>query len=96
MSAASKARRRRALVAALLAGLVGLAGCTSFSRANYETIYEGLPAEGVVRRIGEPDATADGTWVYEARRPYRRAVIHFRNGKVVSKEWFIRPPEQEP
>ncbi len=79
-------RRTLILVALLLAG--SLAGCSRFTRQNYETIYVGQPAWDVERAMGRPTAIEGEEWVYlHEAAPYRRAVIRLVNGKVVGKSW---------
>jgi hypothetical protein len=79
------------LIASLAA--VCLGGCyskKSCTRDRYETLYVGQPAWDAQRAVGKPTSTSsDGqTWVYvHDAAPYSRAAIHFRDGKVASKEW---------
>jgi outer membrane protein assembly factor BamE (lipoprotein component of BamABCDE complex) len=71
----------------------GLSGCyskKSLTRDRYETLYVSQPAWDVQRALGKPTSTSlDGnTWFYvHNAAPYYRAAIHFRDGKMVSKEW---------
>ena len=81
-------RKARVLCAAIaVAAMVG--GCASgFTRAYYDTIYEGQPADAVRRTLGRPDEQAGDVWIYVNERPhYYRAEIRFLNGKVAEKKW---------
>jgi hypothetical protein len=78
----------------LLAALLALTGCTSdFTRPNYETIYRGMDARQVRRRLGPPDVIRQDRWIYRGQRPFRQAVIHFEQGHVIRKQWFLDPLE---
>ena len=92
--------RRTACVlcaAAVVAGLSG--GCRKlFIRENFETVYEGQPADAVARTLGKPDLKAADVWIYVNERPdYYRAEIHFRDGLVTKKKWSdTREPAERP
>jgi hypothetical protein len=82
------------LVAAVLAA--GLAGCggKSLTRQRYETIYVGQPDWDVLKVLGRPTYQEFDTWTYvHTRTPYFQAIIHFREGKVIAKEWSYEPPK---
>ena len=80
------------LAAALLAGSFA-AGCApKFSRQKFETIYVGMPAYAVEQKLGEPQESTPALWVYTGR-PYYRAEIIFRDGRVVETRWSYERPE---
>jgi len=90
--------RKRALPAVMVvvAGMV-CGGCQErFTRQMFDTIYIGQPDYAVRRTLGEPESRSDGTWTYVHRRPYYRAVIDFKNNRVISKKWsYDRPARAE-
>lgn len=87
-------RLRWSTLGFLFAVLLSLAGCTSdFTRPNYETIYRGMDTQQVLKRLGAPDAMQQDRWIYRRDRPFRQAVIHFEQDRVVRKQWFLEPPE---
>ena len=64
-------------------------GCIrKFNRANYETISMHMDEYTVRSKLGRPDREDGPAWIYERGRPYYKAVIYFRNGEVVRKEWY--------
>jgi hypothetical protein len=91
------ATRRHALaVLVLLASLA--AGCARqrFTRQNFETLYVGMPAASVERKLGEPDRRLGDRWVYVSERPYYRAEVLFRNGRVAEMDWSYDRPVGPP
>lgn len=73
----------------LVVALVFACGCAEkLTRPRYETIYIGQPAEQVEKTLGKPDATTNETWTYIGRDPGRRAIIKFRDNRVVDKAWY--------
>jgi outer membrane protein assembly factor BamE (lipoprotein component of BamABCDE complex) len=88
---------RRQLLVVLVAAVLAawLAGCRSpsFTRPRYDTIYIGQPDWDVRKFLGRPTYQEFDTWTYvHSETPYCRAVIHFREGKVVAKDWSYEPP----
>jgi hypothetical protein len=88
---------RRALLilsAAMLAGSLTGCGGGRFARPYYDTIYIDQPADDVRQALGRPQSETPDYWTYTHERPYYKAVIFFRNGRVVGKKWFSqRTPE---
>lgn len=80
-------RLRGLLVGLFLAGLV--LGCGGkFDRVHYEMVTPGMTAEQVLDRMGQPDSRTSDEWVYQRTIGDRcRAVIGFRDGRVVEKTW---------
>ncbi|OQB81352.1 MAG: hypothetical protein BWX88_04289 [Planctomycetes bacterium ADurb.Bin126] len=74
------------LVAALALGLF-CAGCTKFTRERYETIYVGQPQFEVEATLGEPYARFSDTWTYINEKPFYKAIIQFKEGRVSDKAW---------
>ena len=96
MSQTPQPRRRHAsagrVTRIVLTGLLLMAaagGCIrKFNRANYETIGMHTDEHTVRSRLGRPDAEKGNVWIYERSKPYYQAIIYFRNGQVVRKEWY--------
>jgi hypothetical protein len=91
---------RRPLLAILVAAVLTawLAGCggPSFTRQRYDTVYIGEPDWDVRKFLGRPTYQELDTWTYIHRQvPYYRAIIHFREGKVIAKEWTYEPPTEK-
>ena len=87
----------RAAVVLLVSAALFAAGCTSFTRTSYETLYEGQPADAVRRRLGAPDEVRGDTWRYvHARPPYYAADLRFENGRLAEKTWYVEPPAETP
>ena len=87
---------KRATVLILVACAVAAFCCTGcakkFTRQRYETIYTGQSAFDVEKTLGDP---ADGgghkfsdTWTYINHRPFYKAVIEFKSGRVSKKVWY--------
>ncbi|MBS3735302.1 MAG: hypothetical protein KGY99_10335 [Phycisphaerae bacterium] len=86
-------------MAALFAVACVVCGCDgpTLTRETFETLYVGQPADAVRRKLGEPTRRAEGVWVYVSEEPYyRRAEIHFDNGRVRKLEWSYDRPETPP
>ena len=64
-------------------------GCVDkMNRPNYETIFEGLNAEGVLKRMGEPTEKTENSWIYIREEDgFQKAIIEFKDGVVSSKSW---------
>jgi hypothetical protein len=75
------------LAAALAAASCGGCAGGEFCRVNYETLYVAQPAAAVEKTLGPPTVRAGDTWTYVNDMPFYKAVIHFRDGRVVKKEW---------
>lgn len=87
--------RRTCLILSAIAAMALLAvGCggPEFSRATYETIYLGQPADSVESKLGEPTRRDDRKWIYVNDEPWYRAVIEFENGQVTDKHWWWTRP----
>ena len=80
----------RAVAGVVFVGLLMASpGCIrKFNRANYETISMHMDEYTVRSKLGRPDREDGPAWIYERNRPYYKAVIYFRNGLVVRKEWY--------
>ena len=79
-------------VVVMLAAAVGLAifcgGCAKqFTRERYDTIYVGQPQFEVEATLGKPAARFSDTWSYINERPFYKAIIQFKDGKVSDKSW---------
>ena len=75
------------VLAAVLVASPG--GCIrKFNRANYETVSMHMNEYTVRSKLGRPDRRDGSAWIYERNRPYYKAIIYFRNGLVVRKEWY--------
>ncbi len=89
-------KRQAAFILAGLLLAACLAGCNrSFTRERYETIYIGQPDWDVREVLGRPTLQQADAWTYvHSKTPYYQAVIYFRDGKVVGKDWSYEPPQQ--
>jgi len=75
------------LIAALLGGLA--AGCAEkFTPQRYGAIYIGQPEFEVEQTLGRPAHKFSDSWTYLHDEPFYKAIIHFRNGRVVRKVWY--------
>ena len=85
----------RVLLASSLLAAFLAAGCgAEFTRQNFETVYVGMPARAVERKLGPPQERTAARWVYTHRGPYYRAEIVFRDGRVAETVWSSEPPEK--
>lgn len=76
------------LLSAVALTLIG-AGCEKpFTRPNYETVYVGEPASAVQETLGEPTVKYNNEWTYVNTSPFYKAIIYYRDGKVIKKLWF--------
>jgi hypothetical protein len=85
---------RLIVAVALAAVLLAPTGCNKFTRQRYETIYVGQPVSQVEEFLGKPDYRSEGDLIYVNRRPYYRAVIHTKDGKVSGKHWSVEKSQQ--
>lgn len=83
--------QRRFIATIPLLALFALGCASKFSRANYDTIKEGVDDRDTVRKtLGDPDwNNNDLEWTYEHEDDDYLAKIHFdQNGRVTGKEWM--------
>ncbi len=81
-------KRSAIVILALTMLAVTVAGCNKFTRARYETIYVGQPADIVEKTLGKPYAKFSDSWSYINKKPFYKAVIKFENGRVSDKAWY--------
>ena len=82
--------RRVATLLAVCLLAACLCGCSkgSFTRQRWETLYVGQPSWDVRKVLGKPAYQDEETWIYvHDSRPYHRAAVHFRYGRVAGKDW---------
>ena len=75
------------LIVVLAAGLC--AGCRdTFLPKNFALIHVGQGQFDVERVLGKPTHRFADTWTYLRSDPYYKAVIRFKDGRVVDKQWY--------
>lgn len=80
------------LLGATWLAAVSLGGCSKFGRPAYDTIYVGQPQSQVRKKLGRPDRTVSGAWIYVRRRPFGSAAILLDKGTVSGKIWSSYKP----
>lgn len=70
--------------------LLALAGCTRFTRANFDMIEPGVDTKfDVERMLGAPEFNTTDEWYYENMDEHYAARIFFdARGRVRSKQWI--------
>jgi len=88
-------------LAAVVLAATFLGGCTQFTRQNYEMVQLGDSPARVQDVLGKPEQRSRDLWLYVNTTPYYQAKLHFKNDRLVKKEWFdeenrwIQPEQDE-
>jgi hypothetical protein len=74
---------------------IAAVGCSTsrgkFTRQNYEALYYTQPAAEVLEIMGKPSTQESDRWVYEHAKPFYRAEVLFKDGKVIGRLWWDDP-----
>lgn len=67
--------------------LLACVGCQKFTPERYNMVYVGQSDQGVEETLGKPYARFDTEWTYINDMPFYKAIIKFKDRKVVDKSW---------